>query len=360
LCVSCHDGADSKAEPDLRGELTTLFSRSYENLLQGEWVRTIREWNGMTYSMQNAEAVPPYTLGSHNSRLIELLEAGHYDVQLSREEWIKLVTWIDCGAPYYGSYYGRRNLLYRGQPDFRPEPTLESACGVPPEFPELPACEPLPAELLAWWPLDDGADGTTIDASGNGHNGQIVRADSVSEGSLRQALTLRGRGYLAAGGLGKHEAISVSLWVNPSQLPNRWNPLLFTDGASHGAFHFSLLTDGTPNVAIKTSAPQWAHRHATTPLAKNQWQHVVVTCDPRFGGEIRFFIDGQEDSGQALGLGLPLDLESFRIGAYRNWENSPNAAFHGALDDVRVFRGTLTDRQVAELHAAGRSGKTTR
>ena len=67
----------------------------------------------------------------------------HYDVELSREEWIKLVTWIDCGAPYYGSYYGRRNLAYRGQPDFRPVPTLESACGVPPEF-----AEPVTADQL--------------------------------------------------------------------------------------------------------------------------------------------------------------------------------------------------------------------
>ena len=103
--------------------------------------------------MQNAEAVPPYSLGSHRSRLVELLKAGHYDVKLSQEEWIKLVTWIDCGAPYYGSYYGRRNLLYQGAPDFRPVPTVSSACGIAPVFPAPPKPDPLPAQLLAWWPL---------------------------------------------------------------------------------------------------------------------------------------------------------------------------------------------------------------
>ena len=131
-CTSCHDGKEPKAVPDLRGELTTLFSRSYESILRGGLVDTVREWHGATYAMQNAEAVPPYSHGSHRSRFVEVLKGGHYEVKLSKEEWIKLVTWIDCGAPYYGSYYGRRNLKYQGQPDFRPLPTLSSARGVPP------------------------------------------------------------------------------------------------------------------------------------------------------------------------------------------------------------------------------------
>ena len=131
-CVRCHNGQDPKAAPDLRGELTTMFSRSYEALMQGKWVNTIQEWNGGNYAMMHAEAAPPYTYGSHRSRLVDLLRKGHYEAQLPREEFIRLVTWIDCGAPYYGSYYGRRNLTYQGQPDFRPVPTLSSACGVAP------------------------------------------------------------------------------------------------------------------------------------------------------------------------------------------------------------------------------------
>jgi len=138
-CAGCHNGKDPEARPDLRGELTTLFNRSYEGLMRGKWVNTIQEWNGGDYAMMHAEAVLPYTYGSHRSRLVKLLKDGHYDASLSQEEWIRLVTWIDCGAPYYGSYYGRRNLSYQGQPDFRPVPTLESACGVPPVFPELAA-----------------------------------------------------------------------------------------------------------------------------------------------------------------------------------------------------------------------------
>jgi len=354
-CVSCHNGRDPKTPLDLRGDLTTFFNRSYENIFQAGLVDTIREWAGATYSMENAEAVPPYSHGSHRSKLVDALKKGHYDAELSREEWIKLVTWIDCGAPYYGSYYGRRNLAYRGQPDFRPVPTVESACGIPPEFPELPKADPLPAKLLAWWPLDEAPGGTVPDASGNGRNGEIVGAEWAADGPERRVPNFMGKSYVSAGGLGRREAVSVSLWLKPDSVPNRWNPLLFSDGSSRGALHFSLLDDGTPNVAINSAPGSWTHRRAATALAVSQWHHLVVSCDPRYGGSIRFYLDGKRDSEQALGLGVAPDLSSFRLGAWKSWESNPKAGFHGLLDEVRVYHGTLTDRQVADLFAAGRT-----
>jgi hypothetical protein len=367
-CVSCHIGKSpdvlDSAEPDLRGDMTSLFNRSYENIMQAGLVDTIREWAGATYSMQNAEAVPPYSHGSHCSRLVEILKAkngaGHYDVKLAREEWIKLVTWIDCGAPYYGSYYGRRNLTYRGQPDFRPVPTVESACGVPPVYPELPKSDPIPAELLAWWPMSGGGDRTTPDASGNGHDGEIVGAEWAQDEKRGRVLSLGGNDYVSANDLGQQEAISVSLWAKPSSLPNRWNPLLFTDSGSRGAFHFSLLEDGTPNVAINSGPQPWTHRRASTKFAINEWRHLVVTCDPRFGGSIVFYVDGKQDAQRPLGLGVPLDLSSFRLGVWKGWESTPGKGFHGALHEVKVHRGVLAEKQVADLFAAGRNLATTK
>ena len=47
---------------------------------------------------------PPYTYGSKVSRLTKLLEAGHYDVRLTAEEWQRLLTWIDCNGVYYDRY----------------------------------------------------------------------------------------------------------------------------------------------------------------------------------------------------------------------------------------------------------------
>jgi hypothetical protein len=78
----------------------------------------------------NAAPLGPKTLGSHASPLITVLRKGHYDVQLSTAEWVRLITWVDTNGPFYGSYFGRRNLIYQHLPDFRPLPTLDSARGI--------------------------------------------------------------------------------------------------------------------------------------------------------------------------------------------------------------------------------------
>jgi hypothetical protein len=50
---------------------------------------------------------------------------------------------------------------------------------------------------------------------------------------------------------------------------------------------------------------------------------------------------------------VPLDLTSFRLGAWKGWESTPGKGLHGALHDVRVYRGVLTEKQVDELFAGG-------
>ncbi len=120
-CVRCHGGRKTDADLDLTGELTTLFSRSYESLLKRDLVQVFHENQPKT---GDASPIPPYTLGSHASKLVKLLRDGHEDAKLSRQEFIRLVTWIDANSPYYGSYFGRRNLKHRDHPDFRPLPKV--------------------------------------------------------------------------------------------------------------------------------------------------------------------------------------------------------------------------------------------
>jgi hypothetical protein len=274
-------------------------------------------------------------------------------VKLSREEFIKLVTWVDANVPFYGSYFGMRNIASQKHPAFRPVPTLASARGVPPEPFTL---KPIAASLLAHLPLN----GPTAVAAGNEPDAVRVTPSAgiefvpTDQGS--RAIRFDGADYVAVGALGDREAVSVSLWVNPSATPNRWNPLLFTDGGDRGAFHFSLLDDGTPNVAVNSGERQWSHRHANAPLPVERWSHLVVTCDPRYGGSIAFYIDGQEDSQHPFDLGVPLNLSSFRLGAWKSWENNPKAGFHGLVDEVQIYQGSLTEREVADLFAAGRTG----
>ena len=133
-CVCCHNPKKPDGDLDLSGELTTFFNRSYESIMAKKLVAYIQEFKGPQPRAQKTNVVPlpPYSLGSHASRLVALIGEGHYDCQLTPEERIRLITWADTNAPYYGSYFGRRNLSYRDHADFRPLPTLESAGGLAP------------------------------------------------------------------------------------------------------------------------------------------------------------------------------------------------------------------------------------
>ena len=153
-CVECHNETRRDGGLDLSGRLTTFFSASYENLLdERRDGRRTRRAPGLVPTVGenhpktgNVRYLPARSLGSHNSLLIAMLApdkvryagdrgrldrlvAAHRDVRLKPEELLRISNWVDTNAQYYGSYFGWRNLKYRGEPDFRPAPTWESAVG---------------------------------------------------------------------------------------------------------------------------------------------------------------------------------------------------------------------------------------
>jgi hypothetical protein len=228
-------------------------------------------------------------------------------------------------------------------------PTLQSACGIAPPLPEVASADPIPARLLVHWPLDEPSSDSARDATGHGHDAKAVHAPWSRGSDGRGAYRFDGQGYLECGELGQHQAISVALWVRADTLGNRWNPLLFCDDGQEGSVHFSLLPDGIPNVAVNTGEWNWTHRKATMAVACGKWQHVVLVCDARFGGSVRFFVDGHPAGEGHHGLGLPLDLRGFRIGAWNRWEKNPENNFHGQLNEIRIYSGMLNDDEVGEL-----------
>ena len=148
-CVRCHSGKELKGKIDLSGALTTYFSRSYENLMRRKLIAYIQEFHGPQPRAQKTNVVPlpPRALGSGASKLIAHLRKGHKSVKLSPAEWARLVTWVDANGPYYGTYFGRRNLMYKDHPDFRPTPTLDSARGRWPDGRDWPREEGRPSPV---------------------------------------------------------------------------------------------------------------------------------------------------------------------------------------------------------------------
>jgi len=130
-CVKCHGGERKMAGLDLRGELTRSFSRSYERLLR--YAKTTDEGS----DFGGSEYLPPKSIGSHASRLIKQLDKGCTGMEhkLPLEDYVKIATWVDTNAVYYGSYWGRIRIEHRDHPNFRPIPTLKDALATEPPLP---------------------------------------------------------------------------------------------------------------------------------------------------------------------------------------------------------------------------------
>lgn len=79
-CVECHNATKADGGLDLSGTMTELFSTSYESLIEKTLINHIDSDPRDNF----IPAEPPLTFGSHRSKLIEILLAGHYECQLDQ------------------------------------------------------------------------------------------------------------------------------------------------------------------------------------------------------------------------------------------------------------------------------------
>jgi hypothetical protein len=115
-CVKCHSGPKPKGRLNFVNEPSTHSSRSYSSLKDSG---TICYRSDGTAGIR---ATPPLTHGSSASRLPTMLMKNHGKTKLSREEFVRFVTWIDSNIPYYGTYRGKRDIGDKDHPDYRALP----------------------------------------------------------------------------------------------------------------------------------------------------------------------------------------------------------------------------------------------
>ncbi|WP_322607425.1 hypothetical protein [Pontiella agarivorans] len=116
-CVSCHDyGTEGGRVLNLAGDLSLPFNVSYTELMAKSGLRYDGPAEKLVNSVQDGPpgVLPAYAWGSHRSRLVRILQKGHYNVKLSEDEMHRIISWIDVNAVYYGAYassYNGRNPI---------------------------------------------------------------------------------------------------------------------------------------------------------------------------------------------------------------------------------------------------------
>ncbi len=91
-CVSCHE--EKKAINLAREPIENKWFASYNSLV-GKYAFVDYGQNLRTY---------PGQFGARASKLLGILEKGHYGVSLSEEEFHRITLWLDCASMFYGVY----------------------------------------------------------------------------------------------------------------------------------------------------------------------------------------------------------------------------------------------------------------
>jgi len=121
-CISCHGGEKLEAGLDLTGKPTKDWCRSYESIFNKGLVAV----RSSGYGRSQYVPQPPLHYGSHLSKLTARLKQDPCKGDLTKEEFIRIVTWMDANSPFYGTYQGTRDIKHKDEPDFRPAPTAMS------------------------------------------------------------------------------------------------------------------------------------------------------------------------------------------------------------------------------------------
>ena len=111
-CIRCHDGVvredglticDLRDQPPVHPEAGdaayqygTKFTPAY---------LALRRYVRATTMESDMHLLPPYEFHADSTELIQLLKKGHHRVQMTREAWDRIITWIDLGAPAHGTWH---------------------------------------------------------------------------------------------------------------------------------------------------------------------------------------------------------------------------------------------------------------
>ncbi|MBM4001566.1 MAG: hypothetical protein FJ297_18870 [Planctomycetes bacterium] len=151
-CVGCHDGSTIEgigtiADLRLREDVhPTAAAQSYnEGTKFSPAYLELRRFVRSPTIESDMHLLMPMEFHADTTRLVRMLDKGHYGVRLGDEDWDRIITWIDLGTPAHGTWrdivgddlvkhqYDRRRALakrYAGR-DEDPEAFEVSVVGGP-------------------------------------------------------------------------------------------------------------------------------------------------------------------------------------------------------------------------------------
>ncbi|MBB6670661.1 LamG-like jellyroll fold domain-containing protein [Cohnella nanjingensis] len=211
-----------------------------------------------------------------------------------------------------------------------------------------------PASLVG----DYSFNGRTEDDSAQGNHPIRVGTSGYADGKSGQAIVMDGTDYLdmhymIGNEIANADAVSVSVWINPSQMPaagTRYDILgTRIDGAQEG-LELSIDSNAVRLGARSDKADAYQSKSVAF-NSPNEWHHVVGVVDYK-NKSIKLYLDKVEQS--------PGGTFSFSRNDYRRYSptqedrigGNPGGGsnFVGRLDELKIYRKALTESEIDSLY----------
>lgn len=154
---------------------------------------------------------------------------------------------------------------------------------------------------------------------------------------------------------GEYDEFTIAFWVNVDRLDYEYNALLNSDRFDPGDFHFQINRRAQIWGNVMGRPPS-ARAAMGNPLQLGKWQHVVgvVSIAEK---KHRTYVNGELMGEQDCPSDVRVTPGECRLGnwlAITNWHHVPNRAFKGRMDEVAIWKRSLTAREIKAQYEAGR------
>jgi hypothetical protein len=222
------------------------------------------------------------------------------------------------------------------------------------EVTDIPDSVVAQSDLVAWFPMENGAQDETAGDTSYGdstdYSGSVNGATKQSSGGVTDILTqstdsgvfsFDGAGDdIDLGAIYKSDPITTSAWVNIQtdspgyifSLSNRYD-LAYDQFLNNGTYEFRSY-DGSSAIRLDSGV-------STT----SSYVHLAVTSD---GSTITFYANGSEVASYTGSPAFPIG--SWRVGEQSNGGNNISAL----IDDVRIYNAALTSTQINDAYNAAK------
>ena len=212
---------------------------------------------------------------------------------------------------------------------------------------ETRLCTAPPAGLRAWYPAED----SPLDVVGL-RQGRLVGGTDYAYGKVGRAFRMDGANdSVELGNWFNWQEFTLALWVKPGPSQVNYADLLDNNhnGSRSWVLEYANSSDSTNGYFLLGGGPGVGN--VTFGLAKEAWQHLVVSVDPNRLS--RVYVNGAL-VGSAQGSGLiTYDGSQFlRLGAWGGGGRN----FNGAVDELMFFDHALSSNEIVALAAADLAG----